>query len=81
MMPENTAGEKFQSRRFADDEAASGAPERFAFGNAADIAQAFGHDAAVCGRKNFAVGRSGFDFLACLLRLNEMLAISEIKLA
>ena len=34
----------------ADDEAASGAPEWFAFGKAADIAQAFGHDAAGGGR-------------------------------
>jgi hypothetical protein len=32
------------------DEAASGAPERFAFRQAANIAQAFGHDAAGGGR-------------------------------
>jgi hypothetical protein len=30
----------------ADDEAASGAPERFAFRQAANVAQAVGHDAA-----------------------------------
>ena len=29
----------------ADDEAASGAPERFAFRQGANVAQAFGHDA------------------------------------
>ena len=29
----------------ADDEAASGAPERFAFRKRANVAQAFGHDA------------------------------------
>jgi hypothetical protein len=29
----------------ADDEAASGAPERFAFRQVANVAQAFGHDA------------------------------------
>ena len=33
-------------RQVADDEAASGAPERFAFGQRANVAQAFGHDAA-----------------------------------
>jgi hypothetical protein len=33
----------------ADDEAASGAPERFAFRQRANIAQAFGHDAAGMG--------------------------------
>jgi hypothetical protein len=33
----------------ADDEAASGLPERFAFRQAANIAQAFGHDAAGMG--------------------------------
>src|ERR1017187_136966 len=32
-------------RQVADDEAASGAPERFAFRQGANVAQAFGHDA------------------------------------
>jgi hypothetical protein len=32
-------------RQVADDEAASGAPERFAFRQRANVAQAFGHDA------------------------------------
>src|ERR1019366_8584716 len=32
-------------RQVADHEAASGAPERFAFRQAANVAQAFGHDA------------------------------------
>jgi hypothetical protein len=35
---------------FKDDEAASGAPERFAFRQRANVAQAFGHDAAGGGR-------------------------------
>src|ERR1019366_1553463 len=34
----------------ADDEAASGAPERFAFRQGANVAQAFGHHAAGSGR-------------------------------
>jgi hypothetical protein len=33
----------------AEDEAAAGAPERFAFRQAANVAQAFGHDAAGMG--------------------------------
>jgi len=33
----------------ADDEAASGAPEWFAFRQAANVVQAFGHDAAGMG--------------------------------
>jgi hypothetical protein len=37
-------------RQVADDEAASGAPERFAFRQVANVAQAFGHDAAGGGR-------------------------------
>ena len=37
-------------RQVADDEAASGAPERFAFRQRANVAQAFGHDAAGGGR-------------------------------
>jgi hypothetical protein len=37
-------------RQVADDEAASGARERFAFRQRANVAQAFGHDAAGRGR-------------------------------
>jgi len=37
-------------RQVADDGAASGAPERFAFRQRANVAQAFGHDAAGGGR-------------------------------
>src|ERR1039458_3781844 len=37
-------------RQVADDEAAAGAPERFAFRQAANVAQTFGHDAAGGGR-------------------------------
>jgi hypothetical protein len=33
------------TNQVADDEAASGAPERFAFRQRANVAQAFGHDA------------------------------------
>jgi hypothetical protein len=36
----------FKDKPIADDEAASGAPERFAFRQRANVAQAFGHDAA-----------------------------------
>jgi hypothetical protein len=37
-------------RQIADDEAASGTPERFTFRQCANVAQAFGHDAAGGGR-------------------------------
>jgi hypothetical protein len=37
-------------RQVADDEAASGTPEWFAFRQGANVAQAFGHDAAGSGR-------------------------------
>ena len=40
------AGLLSKTGQIADDEAASGAPERFAFRQAANVAQAFGHDAA-----------------------------------
>ena len=40
------AGLFSKTRPSADDAAAAGAPERFAFRQAAHVAQAFGHDAA-----------------------------------
>ena len=40
-------------RQVADDEAAAGAPERFAFRQRANGAPAFGHDAAARTRKSF----------------------------
>ena len=39
------AGLLSKTGQVADDEAASGAPERFAFRQRANAAQAFGHDA------------------------------------
>jgi hypothetical protein len=44
----------------ADDEAASGLPERFAFRQAANGAQAFGHDAAGMGEIAMPVPRADF---------------------
>ena len=44
------AGLLSKTGQVADDEAASGAPERFAFRQRANIAQAFGHDTAGGGR-------------------------------
>ena len=46
-------------RQVADDEAASGAPERFAFRQAANVAQTFGHDAAGGGRNINAIPARG----------------------
>ena len=40
------AGLLSKTSQCADDEAASGAPERFAFRQGANVAQAFGHDVA-----------------------------------
>ena len=40
------AGLLSKTGQVADDEAASGAPERFAFRQRANVAQAFGHDTA-----------------------------------
>ena len=45
----------------ADNEAASGAPERFAFRQGANVAQAFGHDAVGRGR-NINAQPLGADF-------------------
>ena len=44
------AGLLSKTGQIADGEAASGAPERFAFRQSANVAQAFGHDAAGGGR-------------------------------
>jgi len=49
-------------RQVADDEAASSAPERFTFRQAANVAQAFGHDAAGGGR-NINANPSAFQIL------------------
>ena len=48
------AGLFSKTNQCADDEAASGAPERFAFRQRANVAQAFGHDAAGMGETKFA---------------------------
>ena len=44
----------------ADDETASSAPERFAFRQAANVAQAFGHDAAGMGEISMPITRADF---------------------
>ena len=43
-----------------DDEAASGAPEWFAFRQTANVAQAFGHDAAGMGEISMPIPARGF---------------------
>ena len=43
-----------------DDEAASGAPEWFAFRQTANVAQAFGHDAAGMGEISMPIPRADF---------------------
>ncbi len=47
-------------RQVADDEAASGASERFAFRQRANVAQASGHDAAGGGRNGNSIPARGF---------------------
>jgi hypothetical protein len=47
-------------RQVADDAAASGAPERFAFRQRANGAQAFGHDAAGMGEISMPIPRADF---------------------
>jgi hypothetical protein len=54
------AGLFSKTGQIADDEAASGAPERFAFRQGANVAQAFGHDAAGGGRNINASPMRGF---------------------
>src|ERR1019366_6751129 len=47
-------------RQVADDEAASGAPEGFAFRQRATVAQAFGYDAAGMGEISMPIMARGF---------------------
>ena len=58
--PANDAQFFHRSRQVADDEAASDAPERFAFRQAANVALAFGHDAAGMGEISMPIPARGF---------------------